>query len=311
MILIGILVVQVILSAVVFWPSSAADDQSEPLFPDLESDAIVAVTITNDAGESIALAKVVGDWVLPEADDYPADETKIEPLLTKILELATGRLITRNETSHRQLQVAADSFMRLIEFETDQGEEFTVYLGSSPSYGATHFRLDGQNEAYLTNSITIWDAGATASSWIDTTYLGIPQADVISLTLENSHGTFSFRRDDEGNWTMDGLAADESLVETRVTSAVRQASTVNMLEPLGLEELDSYGMDEPSAVATFETADAEYTLYVGAQNPDDETYVVISSESDYYVRVSNHSVSPLVENTREDLIEQPSETTSE
>ena len=127
----------------------------------------------------------------------------------------------------------------------------------------------------------------------------------------NANGVFVFSRDEEGNWTMDGLAEDETLAETKVTSAVRQASWFNMTTPLGKQELAAYGMGEPNAVATVETADKTVTLWVGAQDPDDKSYVVISSESPYYVRVSEYSVQSLVENARDDFIEMPPTPTPE
>jgi hypothetical protein len=304
-ILIGVLVVQIILSAVVFWPKSSAAVESQPLFPDLESGDIVALTITDADGNSIKLRQVTGNWVLPEADDYPAQADKITPVLEKIAALTTGRLVTRTDASHKRLQVAPDNFVRHIEFETANGDTHDLYLGSSPSYGATHFRVDQQSETYLVGDLSAWDVNATANSWIDIAYLNIPQADITKVTLENANGVFVFTRDAEGNWTMDGLAEGETLAETKVTSTIRQASSLNMTTPLGKEEQPSYGMDAPNAVATVETADKTVTLWVGAQDPQDNSYVVISSESPYYVRVSEYSVQSLVVNARADFIEVP------
>jgi hypothetical protein len=310
-ILIGVLIVQIILSAVVFWPRSTEASGSEPVFADLEAGDIVALTIVDGDGNSVTLRQVTGNWVLPDADDYPAQADKITPLLDELVSLTTGRLVTRTDASHKQLQVAADDFVRRITFETAEEKEYTLYLGSAPTYGATHFRLDGQSETYLTSDISSWETNATLSSWVDTSYQSVPQDDVTRMTVENDNGTFVFIRDDEGNWTMEGLAEDETLAETKATSAVRQASSVNMVEPLGREEQAAYGMDEPKAVATIETAAKTVTLRIGAQDPDDNSYVVTSSESPYFVRVSEYSVQALVENARDDFLELPPTPTPE
>jgi hypothetical protein len=318
-ILAGVLVVQIILSIVIFWPKSTSAVGSAPLFLDLESDEIVTLTITDGDGNSTQLRKANGGWALPDADDYPAQADKITPLLDKIVGLTTGRLVTRTDASHKRLQVALDDFMRRIEFETADGTEHILYLGSSPSYGATHFRLEGQSETYLTNDITAWETNATADSWVDTAYLSVPQADIIKMTLENTNGTFTFTRDDEGNgstdlgevWTMEELAADETLAEAKVTAVIRQAASVNMVRPLGKEEQATYGMDEPSAVVTLETDEKTITLRVGAKDLTDNSYVVISSESPYYVQVSEFNVKNLVENMRDDFLELPPTPTPE
>jgi hypothetical protein len=219
-ILIGVLIIQIILGGVVFWPRSTEAVGSEPVFTDLEAGDIVALTIVDGDGNSVTLRQVTGNWVLPDADDYPAQADKITPLLDKLVGLTTGRLVTRTDASHKQLQVAADDFVRRIVLETAEGKEHTLYLGSSPSYGATHFRLDGQSETYLTSDISNWETNATASSWVDTGYQNVPQADVTRLTVENGNGTFVFIMDDEGNWTMEGLAEDETLAETKVTAGL-------------------------------------------------------------------------------------------
>jgi len=308
-ILAAVLVVQIILSVVVFWPRSAASAEREPLFPDLEADDIVALTITEPEGKSVTLQQVEEDWILPDADDYPAQASKVTPLLEKIVGLTTGRLVTRTDASHKRLQVATDDFARRIDFETTDGETHSLYLGSSPSYGAIHFRVEGQSEVYLASDINTYEVGATAASWVDTTYLNIPQGDVTAVTLENRNGQFAFVKEGAGEegggtWTMEGLTADEMLDGGKVDALLRQAGLVNLIESLGKEDQPEYGMDEPGAVVTLSTGEKTVTLRVGAKDPDDNSYVVTSSESPYYVRVAEYSVKELVENAREDFLRQ-------
>ena len=304
-ILVGILVVQIIVSIVVFWPKSATTGGGKPVFPDLKRDDVIGLTITDADGKHIALQKVTRAWVLPDADEYPAQEEKINNLLDKIAGLTTDRLVTRTGASHKRLQVASDDFVRRVEFEMTDSKRHNLYLGSSPRYGATHFRSDGQSETYLTNDVSTFDANATATSWTDTSYLNIPQEEITKMTLENGQGQFTFTKDTESNWTLAGLAADETLDEGEVTSLVQRASSVNMTMPLGKDAQAAYGMEEPSAVVSLDVGDKRVTLQVGAQDSSDKSYVIISSESPYYVRVSEFSVKTLVENTRDDLLQLP------
>ena len=308
-ILAAVLVIQIALSAFVFWPRSAATGGGELLFPELEAGDIVALTVTDDQGTSTALRQVDGRWVVPDADDYPADEEKIAPVLEKIVALDTGRLVTRTDASHRRLQVAAEDFSRRIDFETADGSSHTVYLGSSPSYGTSHFRLDGQDETYLTGELSAFEVNATVTSWVDAVYFGIDQGELKQVTLENGNGSFTFTQDDEGNWTWTGLEAGEELAVGNVRTVVNRAASITLLRPLGKEEDAAYGLDDPLATVTLETTDERtITLRVGAQDPDDNSYVVKVSESPYYVRVNDYSVRPLVEDTRDDFVQQPTPT---
>lgn len=313
-ILTGILIIQIALSVVVFWPKSATAG-GEPLFPDLEAGDIVSLTITDADDNNITLQKVTGEgstelaevWVLPDAGDYPAQADKIVPLLEKIAGLTTGRLVTRTDASHKRLQVASDDFVSRINFETADGTpgRHTLYLGSSPSYGATHFRLDRQNETYLTSDVSTWDANTSAASWVDTSYVNLDEERLTRVTLENANGTFVFTRDDAGEWTLAGLEANEELASGKVTTLVNRATSVTLLRPLGTEEDTAYGLDSPLATVTLEMDDETVILQVGAQDADDSSYIVKSSASPYYVRVAEYNVKPLVENKRDDFLQLP------
>lgn len=310
-ILAGILAVQVVLSIFVFWPRSGATAGGNPLFPDLEVTDFVALAIMDVDGEAIVLRRVDGDWVLPEADDYPADASKIEPVIDKILGLNSSRLVTRTAASHGRLQVSADGFVRRLDFETADGAKHTIYLGSSPSYGATHFREEGRDETYLTDQLTTYETSPEANSWIDTSYVTVAEDDIVRMSLENGNGSFDFTKDEDGDWTMAGLGSDETLDEKQVGNVVRRSASLKMVAPLGKEELDDYAMHQPNALVLVETADGTITLRVGAQDPNDNSYVVASSVSEYYVRVSEFSVKDLVESTREDFLEEPPTPTPE
>jgi hypothetical protein len=138
----------------------------------------------------------------------------------------------------------------------------------------------------------------------------------VALTLENANGRFEFEKDEAGAWTMTDLAADETLSENNVNSLASRVSSLRMLRPLGKTEQDDYGLKEPNAVVTVETRDDEgntktYTIRVGAKDDEDNSYVVISSESPYHVRVSEYTVRDFVEKARDGFLELPPTPTPE
>jgi len=311
-VLIAVLALQVALVALIFWPRSAASGgESEPLLGDLASGDIVALTIEDADGERLALSVQTGSWTLPEADGYPAQDDKIAELLEKLTTLNTGRLVTRTGASHKRLQVARDNFVRRIDLDTAEGKKYTLYIGSSPSNGAVHIRLEGENETYLTSNLNTWEIGATPNSWVNTQYLSVVQDNLIAVTLQNANGEWTLLKDDEGMWTLAGLAQDEELDSSGVNGLVNQASAVTLLRPLGTEEKPSYGLDQPQAVVTLQSEEKTITLYVGVKHPQDNSYVVKSSESPYYVRVNEFSVKNLVETARDDFLQLPPTPTPE
>jgi hypothetical protein len=316
-ILAALLALQIVLVAVVFWPKPAASIAGgESLFAGLESDQIVQLTVQDAGGEQIQLARGGEIWVLPEADDYPCRGNKVPEVLEKIVALKADRLVTQTPASHKRLKVADDAFERRIEFELADGTRHKLYLGTSPTYRVIHVRADDQDEVYLASGLSVSDVGTQASTWIDTLYFSIERDQIVALTVENENGRFEFEQDDAGTWTMKDLPADETLNENSVQGLVGRAASVQMLRPLGKTEQDDYGLTEPSAVVTVQIRDGEgnvetYTLRVGAQSDEDNSYVVSSSESPYYVRVSSYTVKDFVEKTQEDFFELPPTPTPE
>jgi len=308
-ILVGLLVLQLAVVAVVLWPRPAATGEGESLFPGVEAGRIARLTISSGDGRSVELAKRDGQWVLPAADDYPVTEDQVSSLLDKIAGLKADRPVTQTSASQNRLKVADDTFERFVEFELDDGTQYRLYLGTSPSYQATHIRAADQDEVYLISGLSAEDAGAEASAWVDRTYLEIPNDQIVALTLENGNGRLEFEKEGE-TWTMVGPAEGETLDEASVTTLVNRAALVTLLEPLGKEEKAEYGLGAPNAVVTIETQGEDgtaktYTLRVGAKDPADSSYVLISSESPYYVRVTQTAVEDFVSQGRDDFLELP------
>jgi len=297
-----VLVLQIALAAVALWPRGAQTGKVEPLLGGTQTADVVAMTVSDNAGQSVTLRQVTGNWVLPAADDYPAQGERITAALDKLVALDTRRLVTRTSGSHKRLQVAADDFVRRVELETASGQKQVLYLGSAPSYGATHVRVDGRDDTYLVSNISSWDLGTAATSWVDTSYLSVAQDQVAGMTVVNGQGTLTFVKEAaategaEASWTLAGVPQGETLTTETVRLAVDRATAVTMVAPLGKERKPEYGMDTPLATVTLQKADGTpVTLLVGAKDASDGSYVVKASTSPYFVRVSEYNVTALVE----------------
>ena len=218
-ILAGLLVLQIVVAAVVLWPRPAASGESASLLPGVEEDNIVGLTIADANDRSITLARIDGAWVLPDAGNYPADETKVTTLVTKIVGLKADRVVTQTSASHKRLKVAEDDFECRIDVDLADGNRQRLYVGNSPTWQAAHVRADGQDEVYLTGELTAQDAGFEATSWVDTLYLSIPRDQIVRITVENAQGTLDLEKEGE-TWTLQGLAPDETLDEAKVNEVL-------------------------------------------------------------------------------------------
>lgn len=302
-----VLVLQVILSVVLLRPRKISGGAGEKLLAGVAAEDVISIIVDGGESGSVELRKTDGSWTLPAADNYPASDSKVSDALTKLVTFDTRRLITRTPASHKRLQVSNDEYVRRIEIKTAAGGDWVIFLGSSPSYGATHVRLDGKNETYLAGNASSWEFGTTAASWVDTTYVSVPEEQISSVTIKNGLGQVTLNHDTAGKWALADLAGGEVQNDDAVRTVVTRVSSVTLQAPLGKTIRPEYGLDKPLAVVTVQRKDGgdPLVLTVGAQDPTDRSYVVQSSTSTYVVRVAEYSVRQLVENARSAYLSPP------
>lgn len=303
-ILSGILVVQLILVAIAFWPASTiSGGGGAPLLGEFDTTAVVGLTIRDNENQQIEMNKNGENWVLASADDYPVDESKVTPVLEKLQTLNSNRLVTQTDSSHGRLKVANDDFERLVEVSLQDGTTHQLYIGTSGGPSATHVRLDGQNEVYLTGDLSMWDVNSGANSWIDTVYATLPPTATLALQLENANGTFEFIKEGE-NWNMAGLAEGEPFNSAAFTAMLNQTISLRMSEPIGKSIQPDFGLDSPRAVVVLHTTEGERVLQIGSADEEGNS-VAKWSESEYYVYIPASSANNLVDKTRQDFLEVP------
>lgn len=309
-ILAALAVAQVIVVGIALYPrSNAAAASSEPLLPGIAAGGLNSLTITDDEGESLVLAKDGDTWVLPNSDGYPADETKVEELLEKLGKITGSHLATKTSGSHRRLKVHDEEYERRLDLK--MGEDHVLFVGSSVGSRSSHVRLGDADEVYLANGISSWQMSATENSWIDTVYLKIEKDDITHVLLRNDNGVLEFDKDEEGVWSLAGVEAAE-FNEAKLTTLLNRVSSLRMSKPLGREEKPEYGLAQPAATVTVTTKVGEdgedtYTVKVGARASDEDDFVVRSSTSNYHVEVSKWTAEEFTKQKREDFITTPSD----
>ncbi len=311
-ILSGLIILQFILAAVVFWPREAAAVESGPLFAgwaDLDPAEIMHLTITDNEGNVAGLQRQGDGWVLASGGNYPADAAKIDPILARIMATQTNRQVTTTAGSHKQLQVADDDFVRRVELETGSGETYTFYMGSTAAASATHVRRAGDDPTYLVNDLTVWEITPTASNWIDAEYVALDRNGVTAVSLQNANGTFTFDKIGDEEWTLADLAEGESFNQGNFNLILNRVVSMRLTQPLGTELLPEYGLDSPQATLTVSVeennASSTYTLEIGAAL-EDGSQVIKWSGSDYYVTITPFMVENMVNFGRGDFVTAPS-----
>ncbi len=311
----GLLALQAVVLIVVFWPSSSGSGVGK-LFPGLEEVKVTGVTITDPEGRSIRLTRSPFGCVLPDADDYPCLKGKLPAFLNRVAAITTASQVAETKGSHKRLKVADDEFERIIELETAGGARHKLYLGTSPRARSGHVRADGQDQVYLATGLSASDASVQATAWVDPVYFSVPEDKIAVLTQENSKGRLQLKKEEGGDWTLQGEDPGGTLDQAKAKALVTNLGSLRLLRPLGKEELGSYGLKEPTAVVTIQTADGdsssnERVLRIGAKDPEETGFFVKSSDSPYYVIMPDYAVQDFIDKGSADLLETVTEATQE
>ncbi len=329
----ALLVVQALLLAVsVLTTTGTAARTVAPILADIAAADIDRLIIADNLDNEMTFARGDAGWVLPDADDFPLDSAKINETLDKLASMDTRRLVASNPTNFARLEVKDDDFRRRITLQV--GEESTVlYLGGSGGANTVYIRRADEDEAYLGTGLSSWELSTQVSTWLDANYVSVPSDDVLEITVQRADGQFTFLREGD-NWTYAGLSEGEIFEDTRMPLILRNAATIRMQAPLGLEALDEYGLDDAPVVVDVryrqlvdaaEAADepaegdpapddetsaepeyneATYTLTFGATMEDGDI-VLKSSDADYYVLARDSVLNAFTNIAHEELVKLP------
>jgi hypothetical protein len=296
-ILAGLLGLQIVLIALVFVPRLLpSQNQSGPLLGNVQASDIVKLTISDNTGKSVTLAKQGADWTLPDFENYTAKSDQVTQFIGKLIGIKTDVLATNTASSLKRLQVADDDFVRKIDLQGADGTVHTLYLGTPSGGSANHVRLGGQDNVYVARGISSFEANTEVSGWINPVYLSVPQSNILSASIENAQGKFDFSNN-ANVWSMKNLPSGAPFNSAALTGLIGRLASLNMQSPLGKTAKPEYGLDKPSATVTVVISDANSskvtTLKIGAKDSDG-TYPVISSDSTWFVKVPAASVEPFI-----------------
>ena len=217
-----------------------------PILAGIASADVERVLIADNLENEMTFARGGDGWVLPDADNFTLDGAKIDDTLAKLAAMDTRRLVAANPANFARLEVKDDNFRRRITLQAG-GSSTVLYLGGSGGANTVYVRRADENAVYLGSGLSSWELSTQVSTWLDADYVSVPSDDVLEITVTRADGQFTFVRDGE-NWTYAGLSEDEIFEDTRMPLVLRNAATIRMQAPLGLEALAEYGLDEPPAV---------------------------------------------------------------
>lgn len=297
-VLLVLLIVQVALIAFLYRPGQKVTPSAANIFPSLAFEKVIAMTITDDQGKTITLAKKDGVWLLSQGE-FPVDTTKIEELIKKFSDSKSSRLVSQTAASHARLKVGDTDFNRKVELT--EGDVKTVfYLGTAPSAKSIHLRLAEAKEVYQIDDLSAWQVQTDKESWWQARYFSQSIETLTGLTLVNTKGTIELIKEGDKEWRLKEKP-ESTLDSKRIEKLLASAGEISVASYQAKDFTSPKG--KPVATITYQTKDGAPTLQIWAKDkPEDQDLLVKASQVVFYAKVKEYGVKELMEVSAESLI---------
>jgi hypothetical protein len=299
LILTGVLAAQLGLALLLTFRGSdnAAFEAKEPLLA-FDTAKIDQIAIDENAANSVILDKLDGKWVIPSFAGFPADQAKVEGMLSQLAGLKKGWPVAETAGAAERFKLTENSHDRRIALKSGGKTAGDIFIGTSPSFRQVHARVGGSDKIYAVE-ISAYDAGARAEEWINRDFLGIPQDKIASISL----GDIKLEGKD-GKFTLAGLVEGEKPLEGKIQALVRAVShpVFDAVQGKGKEALAQ--LEDPTFEIALTRTDGTSLTYKYKKEAAGGAYIFASSAHAYVFRAAENSISAIAGAKREALLQQ-------
>ncbi len=232
-----------------------------------------------DKESSVVLKRVSDTWQLEESA-VPVNLARIDTLFENLTAARTGWAVATREESHRQLEVADDSFNRKVSLFKNDEEVSSLFVGTSPGLRRSHARVTGSDAVYSV-ALNDYDIPANRSDWIETDILSVDFVE--QFTIAN----YTVIVDGDGWKVNDGEGEDAEGDKAAIDAFTRQLKDLRVLDVA-----DNVTEDAVPVVLKVGSGDNQLTYEFVS---DDDGYYVSRSDNDNSFKISQSAYSALAE----------------
>ncbi|MGH8021504.1 MAG: DUF4340 domain-containing protein [Opitutaceae bacterium] len=241
--------------------ASADPRVGEPLLT-ADTVAKIATVHFNTDGKEVTLTNTdpAGSaWVVKGYHDLPVDFTKLSRLITDLREAEINRFASANSERLERMGFGETE----IELRDKDGNViWEAGLGETLTGGGRFIKFGDESRAYRTSMSTWLDS--TAKNWVNAELIPVEPEDVVALELGFAEGEpiEMTRESGESSWKVEGLAEDEKLKESPVSSLLSSLTNLRFTE--------TTEKDAPEAAAA-----RAHARTLKLTTKDDRTYTIV------------------------------------
>lgn len=255
--------------------------RAKPIRPEgpFPGDAVLAVDINQVAAFTVSSASATsrvarkdGRWVVESRYEYPADFRRIVEQLRSLADMKVGQVVRVGEADVTEFGLGPDQ-ATTIRLEDSAGQKLTeVYIGN-PRQAQREGGMAGIPEGVYvrvdTGPVLIVDMPLSATfgwteAWLDREIVNVPADAVESVSVQTKDESYVLKVPRSGEYTMDGLASNET-VETsaagRLVRALSPLTQMDIADPA--QDASEQGFDAASRVEFATRFGERYTVEIG------------------------------------------------
>ena len=229
----GLFGMAVLSTALLFQMNPANVEAGPPLvFPALKEQlsGVESIEVMRPNGDSVAMVKQQGIWVLEAKSGYNVDFSKLSSFLMKFSQLRIIEEKTAILSNHPRLGVAEDGPGAGTRVIISPGEYSLLVGNEAPSQGS-FVRYADDPQVYLTNKPV--KVSADWINWIDPVVINIEPADLqeVSIAVQSEPLMLANRSEVSGEFELQGIPTGRELKHMTVAdSLTRLLVNIRMLD---------------------------------------------------------------------------------
>ncbi len=253
--------------------------------------------------QHLLLAKHDKLWVLPDTENFPADQSKVEHLISLLQGLRRGFAVATTAGAQKRFKVSDTHYERKLVLAGDGSTLATLYLGTSPGVRRVHART-AKDDAVYTTQLGTYDVPLSAENWEDKALLHLPAADIEQIDLAGldlsrlpSSASTANKTGAPGAdrpWTAKGLPDGEALNQAHTADLVQEVATLNFASVLGSKALPGYALQAPQLTFKVERKNGSTLSYRLGRRGQEKDYVLKVSNRPEYFRLTGASGDALI-----------------
>lgn len=138
--------------------------QQRPLLT-LQTSTLEELTMESSS-QKTHLTKVDGQWRVPAQENLPADQNKVQNLLSQLDSLRKGWPVAHRANSHERFEVANNKHKIKLALKSQDGTLQELLLGTSTGLRKTHLRALPEDAVYSLD-LNSYDVPCNELAWLD------------------------------------------------------------------------------------------------------------------------------------------------